>query len=51
MNMSQQKRSSTAGVPWDEGEHVAFLKGLHVFGKVSLRGVRWWVCFNCIGIF
>ena len=32
--MDIQKKTSTAGMPWDESEHMAFLNGLQAFGKV-----------------
>lgn len=34
--MTTNTSHSNVGVSWDESEHLAFLKGLHVFGKVRL---------------
>lgn len=33
---ASHSRSPMAGVSWNEAEHLAFLKGLQIFGKVSL---------------
>jgi len=33
-------RSPMAGVSWNEAEHLAFLKGLQVFGKVRIVLIR-----------
>jgi hypothetical protein len=34
--MTTNTSHSNVGVSWDESEHLAFLKGLQVFGKVRL---------------
>lgn len=33
---ASHSRSPMAGVSWNEAEHLAFLKGLQVFGKVCV---------------
>ena len=34
--MTTNTSHSNVGVSWDESEHLAFLKGLQVFGKVRV---------------